>query len=110
VPLRRADLAIQGAKVWHRGTFVDASISIAGEKINEISKTAHEGADEVIEARDRFVIPGLVDLWAHLWEGTNQGRVISSETKAAALGGVTTVIDASLTGSDVGDDTFKTNV
>lgn len=49
-------------------------------------------ADKVIDAQDRVVCPGLIDLRARLREpGQEYKGNISSETRAAARGGVTTL-------------------
>jgi dihydroorotase len=49
-------------------------------------------ADLVIDATNRIVCPGLVDLRAHLREpGEEQKATIASETRAAAHGGITTL-------------------
>lgn len=50
-------------------------------------------ADQQIDARDQVVCPGLIDLCAHLREpGYTQKGSIRSETRAAAAGGVTTLV------------------
>jgi len=56
--------------------------------------TAPDGfsADQVIDATDQIVIPGLVDLNARLREpGQEHKATIASETRAAAVGGITTL-------------------
>ncbi|TIR25997.1 MAG: dihydroorotase [Mesorhizobium sp.] len=51
-------------------------------------------AKTVVDAFGRFVMPGLVDAHAHLREpGLTHKEDFSSGTHAAALGGVTTVLD-----------------
>lgn len=55
-------------------------------------KSALKGAP-VIDARGRWVIPGLVDMHVHLREPGREGdETIASGTRAAARGGVTTVL------------------
>ena len=49
-------------------------------------------ADQEIEARDKWIIPGLVDLSARLREpGQEHKATIRSETRAAAAAGITTL-------------------
>lgn len=49
-------------------------------------------ADHRIDARDQWVLPGLVDLRARLREpGQEHKATIASETRAAAAGGITTL-------------------
>jgi len=49
-------------------------------------------ADEIIDAREQIVCPGLIDLAAHLCEpGAEHRGDIASETRAAAAGGITTL-------------------
>jgi dihydroorotase len=50
-------------------------------------------ADEIIDARDKVVCPGLVDLAASLREpGFEHKATLASEAEAAARGGITTVL------------------
>jgi dihydroorotase len=50
-------------------------------------------ADEIIDARGALVIPGAVDLCAHLREPGNDAKgTIASETRAAAAGGITHIV------------------
>ncbi|MFO8025257.1 dihydroorotase [Thiohalophilus sp.] len=50
------------------------------------------GTDQVIDATDQIVIPGLVDLNTRLREpGQEHKATIASETRAAAAGGITTL-------------------
>lgn len=49
--------------------------------------------ERVINARDHIVCPGLIDLCARLREpGQEQKATIASETRAAATGGITTLV------------------
>lgn len=50
-------------------------------------------ADREIDARNRIVCPGLIDLCARLREpGQEHKATIASETRAAAAGGITTLV------------------
>jgi dihydroorotase len=73
---------------------VETSVSVLNGKILEISKTAHEGADKVIDAQNRYLIPGLIDLHVHSRDpGFTYKEDFQTVTQAAAAGGVTTIVD-----------------
>src|ERR1700754_3467794 len=93
------DLIIRGRTVVSAGALGPASIHVSGEKI--VAIRAFEDVVEnceIVEARDDSVImPGLVDTHVHInapgrteWEG------FRSATRAAAAGGVTTLVDMPL--------------
>src|SRR5256885_1937759 len=74
---RRADLAIADGRI--------AAMLPPGETV--VART-------IIEASGALLLPGLVDVHAHLREpGLTHKEDFSSGTHAAALGGVTTVLD-----------------
>ncbi|HYR42395.1 MAG TPA: amidohydrolase family protein, partial [Terriglobia bacterium] len=94
-------LIVRGKRVIRPGTSGPASIHIREGVIAAIDTfdSVPSGAEigEIIDAGDCVVIPGLVDTHVHLndpgradWEGFAFG------TRAAAAGGVTTVIDMPL--------------
>ncbi len=70
-----------------------ADIYIAAGRIAAIGAApAGFSVQKEIEARGRWVLPGLVDLRAHLREpGQKHKGSIASETRAAAAGGITTL-------------------
>lgn len=83
------------------GHFVDASqgidkvcdLFIADGKVSAI-EIAPEGfkADRVIDASNKVVCPGLVDMQAHLREpGNSHKGTIASESAAAVAGGITSL-------------------
>ena len=69
-------------------------ILIRDGKIAELSGCA--GADEVIDATGRYVLPGAVDIHTHMDLDVGIARVIDdfyTGTVAAACGGTTTIVD-----------------
>src|SRR6201991_1888475 len=93
------DLIIRGRTVVSAGALGPASIHVSGEKI--VAIRAFEDVVEnceIVEARDdAIVMPGLVDTHVHInspgrteWEG------FRTATRAAAAGGVTTLVDMPL--------------
>ncbi len=68
-------------------------ILVQDNKISKIGKNLREIADGTIDAKDKIVMPGLVDMHVHLREpGREDKETISSGTRAAIAGGVTSVL------------------
>ena len=95
----RLDTIIRGGRLVTAGETVRADLGIRGEKIVAIGEgLARAQADgaKIIDARGRYVIPGGVDVHVHLalpFCGTVSADDYDSGTRAAACGGVTTLID-----------------
>ncbi len=65
---------------------------IRNGKIKEVGKRVRAKADETLDARGLYVVPGLIDMHAHLREpGREDEETITSGTRAAAAGGFTSV-------------------
>ncbi|RDU23380.1 dihydroorotase [Anaerosacchariphilus polymeriproducens] len=61
--------------------------------IKKVAKTIEEEADNVLDAKDCFVMPGLIDLHVHLREpGFEYKETIETGCRAAASGGFTTIV------------------
>jgi len=61
--------------------------------VAESARQIQKGADTVIEAAGRIVLPGLIDMHVHLREpGREDKETIETGTRAALRGGVTTVL------------------
>jgi dihydroorotase len=89
-----ADLVLRGGRVFDpaaaRPLDQAADVRIAGGKIVEIGKGLT--ATRVVDVKDLWVVPGLVDLHVHLREpGQEYKEDIETGTRAAAAGGFTTV-------------------
>lgn len=69
-----------------------ADILIDGEKISRIGKNISAKGATIIEAKGKLVLPGLVDMHAHLREpGREDRETILTGSQAAARGGFTAV-------------------
>lgn len=67
-------------------------IVIKDGRITGIGKALSDAADEIIDATGMVVMPGLVDAHTHLREpGQEYKEDIASGTRAAAMGGITSV-------------------
>ncbi len=68
-------------------------ISVEGFKINKTARVLNVGADKVINAAGKIVMPGFVDMHVHLREpGREDKETVASGTAAALAGGVTSVL------------------
>ncbi|HWL93063.1 MAG TPA: amidohydrolase family protein, partial [Phycisphaerae bacterium] len=94
------DTIITNGTVVHVTGSEKADVAIAGEKIAKVgrglAKKAAGNGTRVINASGCYVIPGALDVHVHLdlpFCGTTSADDYDSGTRAAARGGVTTVID-----------------
>ncbi len=87
-------LLIKGGRVVDPASATDEilDIFIQGEKIVELGKNINLSVKKIIDATGSIIVPGLVDMHAHLRDpGREDEETIRSGTLAAAKGGFTTV-------------------
>lgn len=92
------DLVVRGRRVALPGGLRPAALAVRGGRVAAVEPfDAALEAVEVVDAGDRVVLPGLVDTHVHVndpgraeWEGWE------TATRAAAAGGVTTIVDMPL--------------
>src|SRR5688500_18377128 len=73
-----------------------ADVFIDGETVTTIGKSLDVRADKTIDATGRLVIPGAIDPHVHMelpFGGTVSSDTFETGTRAAAVGGTTTIID-----------------
>ncbi|CAN5215932.1 allantoinase AllB [soil metagenome] len=91
------ELVVGAASALLDGAFGPAFVGVTGGRIAAVSQSALEGRDLVMLSDDEVLIPGLVDSHVHINEpGRTEWEGFASATRAAAAGGVTTVIDMPL--------------
>lgn len=74
--------------LWEGSLVIDEGIIIG------VMKSGEPKADRVIDAKGMYVLPGMVDMHVHLRDPGNPDREnFESGTRAAAAGGVTSVMD-----------------
>ncbi|MFL6203281.1 MAG: allantoinase AllB [Thermoanaerobaculia bacterium] len=93
-----ADLVVRGQRVVTPGGVAPASILIRDGKIAAVSAADDLPAGvPVIDAGEAVVMPGLVDTHVHVNEpGRTQWEGFETATRAAAAGGITTLVDMPL--------------
>lgn len=95
----RYDLAIRGGQVLTpAGTFERQDVAIAGDRVAAIEpELGADDAKQIIDASDRMVVPGLIDMHTHLGFELHT-KVIAAEEVCPASG-VTTAVDMGSTGA-----------
>jgi allantoinase len=96
--MHATELVIRGRRVVTEHGVGPASVHVTRGYISSISifEDAPDGA-ELVEANDSIVMPGLVDTHVHVNEpGRTAWEGFETATRAAAAGGVTTIVDMPL--------------
>jgi len=86
---------VKGGHIVNEGRTVRGFIVIEDGTITDICKEQPEASfDDIIDASDCYVLPGIIDSHVHFREpGLTEKGDIDSESRAAAAGGVTTYFD-----------------
>ena len=89
------DLVVAGGRVLEPSLRIDAirDVAIAGGRIAAVEADIPAGAADVIDARGRFVVPGLLDVHTHYARDAEGTRVCLED-------GVTAWVDAGSAGAD----------
>lgn len=90
--------AVQARRVLVDGSFVPATLTFERGAIAAVGPVDAEPDGMVLRAPDSaYVVPGIVDTHVHINEpGRTSWEGFASATEAAALGGVTTLVDMPL--------------
>jgi len=85
---------IKGARIVNAGEITTGDVLIEGELIAEIGTISRSSDYRVIEARGKFLLPGIIDSHVHFREpGLTHKGDIYTESRAAVAGGVTTFLE-----------------
>jgi dihydropyrimidinase len=90
---------IKGGKVVSAAAATLADVLIEGEKIVQVAPEIDATGHTVVDAKGMLVLPGGIDVHTHLdmpFGGTMSADDYEWGTRAAAIGGTTTVIDFAL--------------
>jgi allantoinase len=91
------ELVIRGESVFIDGSFRQADVGVIDGRVAAIETHDLEGHQVITLLPDEMLIPGLVDSHVHINEpGRTNWEGFASATRAAAAGGVTTLIDMPL--------------
>ena len=93
------DLLLKGGEVLDpsqnlRGTF---DIAVQDGSISQVAPNIRPGPEtRVVDVSGKLVVPGLIDLHTHVYDGVNQTGV--KPDLAGVFSGVTTLVDAGSAG------------
>ena len=86
-------LLIKNGKIYRNGALIKKNIFIKKGKIAKITSQEIK-SDKTIDAKNKIIIPGLVDGHVHFREpGLTYKEDFLTGSMAAAAGGITTVLD-----------------
>lgn len=94
-----AQTILRGNLVLPNQILPNAELIIEDGKITDIadaqqiSSIDRMGAVELIDVGESWILPGLIDPHVHAYSGGPDGEGLERLTKAAAVGGITTIID-----------------
>lgn len=92
--MMRYDVIIRNGTCVFPWGEAQADIGVKDKRIASFSVTASDEAEQEIDATGLHVLPGLIDAHVHLRDpGRPEVETIETGTKAAALGGITSVFD-----------------
>ena len=88
-------ILIKNAKIVNENQIFESDLLIEKDLISKISKNiSEEGADKIIDASGKYLLPGIIDDQVHFREpGLTHKGDLESESRAAIAGGVTSFIE-----------------
>ena len=88
------DLIIKNGKCFINGQLKTIDIGISNGIIKSINKIETNSDEKVLDANNLIILPGIIDTQVHFREpGSTDVEDLESGSKAAVLGGVTSVFE-----------------
>ena len=85
---------IKNARIVNEGSITNGDILIEGDFISQISNSIDSPEAQIIDAKNKYVLPGVIDDQVHFREpGLTHKATIATESRAAAAGGITSFIE-----------------
>jgi dihydropyrimidinase len=88
----RADLVVRDARIVLPGGVKDGALVVSNGVVEGVATGSAPDAERVIDARGRYVLPGLIDPHTHPGLVAPAEERFPMESRAMAAGGVTTTI------------------
>ena len=87
-------ILIKGATIVNEGNTFNSDLLIEDERIKKIAENIEADVDKVINAKGKYLIPGVIDDQVHFREpGLTHKASIYTESKAAISGGITSFME-----------------
>mgnify|MGYP002621862721 CR=1 FL=1 len=88
-------LLIRNARIVNEGRIVEGDLLVRGERIERVGgEIPDAGYTEVLDARGRYLLPGMIDDQVHFREpGLTHKGDLATESAAAVAGGITSFMD-----------------
>ncbi|TAL34801.1 MAG: dihydroorotase [Alphaproteobacteria bacterium] len=88
------DLILKNGRVVTPGGIVDTDIAVRDGRIADLGDFSRAPAKEIIDCKNLYVLPGVIDTQVHFREpGLTHKEDLSTGTLSAIMGGVTTVFE-----------------
>ena len=85
---------IKNARIVNEGTILHGDVLVENGIIQQIGSNTFKEGIPLLDAKDKFLIPGLIDDQVHFREpGLTHKANIATESRAAVSGGITTFIE-----------------
>ena len=92
--MSKKKVLIKNARIVNEGCITKGDILIEGELIVQIEKSIDSQEAQIIDAKNKYVLPGVIDDQVHFREpGLTHKATIATESRAAAAGGITSFIE-----------------
>src|ERR1700680_3200391 len=102
------DLGIQSAQVITTGGIFPANVYCSNGKIDALTSVSDlRSADKIINAKGRYLFPGLIEPHVHLGPFNGVESDMETETRSALGGGITTIMDFVTTKSSLRSEIEK---
>lgn len=89
-----SSLIITNATLVNEGTIQQADVLICHGRIEKIAPHISAEAENVIDAKGKYLLPGMIDDQVHFREpGLTTKGSIATESKAAVMGGITSYME-----------------
>ena len=88
------DLIIKNGTCFIDGNLAKYDLGVKNDKIVHIGDLQKEKSNNVLDAQDKIILPGLMDTQVHFREpGSIDAEDLHSGSRAAIVGGITSVFE-----------------